>query len=136
MGGNFFLHRYKGAQNHPQTSKNQKTHQIWKKNYVFFFKLYTGTPRFASKSDALFFILTEGLPRFASKNDVFSNFVPELYRFRRLPGEPGELPQVGQKPENGARVTRAGNRDDVSMPSKLPQTNSLKLPFNPFQNPP
>ena len=63
----------------------------------------------------------------------------ELYRFRRLLAElaePAELPGVAQKPENGARVTRAGNRDDVSMPSKLPQTNSLKLPFNPFQNPP
>ena len=63
----------------------------------------------------------------------------EFYRFRRQLPELAELPEpagVVQKPENGARVTRAGNRDDVSMPSKLPQTNSLKLPFNPFQNPP
>ena len=64
----------------------------------------------------------------------------EFYRFRRQlpelpePAEPAELPGVGQKPENGARVTRAGNRDDVSMP----QANSLKqtpsnYPSTPFR---
>ena len=51
----------------------------------FFFKLYTGTPRFASKSDALFFILTEGLARFASKNDDFF-FKPALCFHRFISG--------------------------------------------------